>query len=74
MMAKKIESRSPQTFKNDAFPDLEASKKSMPKAHLKGRDELMRKLSDNPRFKEAPKSGLAYIIVGHKPSRGRAKK
>jgi hypothetical protein len=30
------------------------------------REELMKKLASNPRFKEAEKSGRAYIIPGAK--------
>ena len=32
------------------------------------RAELMKKLSSNPRFKEAKKSGRGYVIPGAKPS------
>lgn len=32
------------------------------------REELMKKLSSNPRFKPAKQSGTAYVIVGAKPS------
>ena len=30
------------------------------------RDELMKKLLNDPRFKEAPKSGQGFVIVGVK--------
>ena len=31
--------------------------------------ELMKKLASNPRFKEAEKSGRAYVIPGVKPNK-----
>jgi len=57
----------PQVSESDFLVGWEVSKKSMPEAQRKRRDEFLTKLSADPRFKEAPKSGQAYIIVGHKP-------
>jgi len=31
------------------------------------RERFIKELSTNPRFKEAPKSGTGYVIVGAKP-------
>jgi hypothetical protein len=36
------------------------------------REQAMKKISENPRFKEAPSSGTGYVIGGHKtPNRAR---
>jgi hypothetical protein len=61
-MTAKAKSPTSTAAENSSAPTEEADNETL-------REAFMKQISGDPRFKEAKKSGKAYVVIGAKPRR-----